>query len=64
MTNVPDDHRLFNEEIFGPVTAISKFSTEDEVVKRANNTDYGLCATVWTKDLTKANRVGRKIRAG
>ena len=64
LTNVPDDHSLFRDEVFGPVTAITKFSTESEVIKRANDTNYGLCATVWTKDLTKANRVARKIRAG
>ena len=59
--NVPDDHPLFQEEIFGPVTAITKFSTEEEVIKRANNTTYGLCATVWTKDADKAKRVGKQV---
>ena len=60
--NVPDDHPLFQEEIFGPVTAITKFCTEDEVVARANNTKYGLCATVWTRNVNKAKRVGKQVK--
>ena len=60
--NVPDDHPLFQEEIFGPVTAITKFSTEDEVIARANNTKYGLCATVWTRNVNKAKRVGKQVK--
>ena len=60
--NVPDDHPLFQEEIFGPVTAITKFSTEDEVVARANNTKYGLCATVWTRNVNKAKRVSKQVK--
>ena len=64
LTNVPDYDCLFTDEIFGPVTAITKFSSDDEVIKRANNTKYGLCATIWTKDLAKANRIARKIQAG
>ena len=64
LTNVPDDDCLFTDEIFGPLTAITKFSSDEEVIKRANNTKYGLCATIWTKDLAKANRIARKIQAG
>ena len=64
LTGVPDDDEVWNDEVFGPVTAIISFKTEDEVIKRANDTTYGLCATVFTEDIAKANRVARKIRAG
>ena len=64
LTGVPDEDEIWNDEVFGPVTAINSFKTEDEVIKRANDTQYGLCATVFTEDIAKANRVARKIRAG
>jgi len=52
------------EEIFGPVCAISKFETEEEVVKRGNETTYGLAAAVHTTDLNTAIRVSNALKAG
>jgi hypothetical protein len=52
------------EENFGPVTAISKFSTEDEVVRRANNCKIGLASHLMTSDLNKAYRVPEKLESG
>ena len=58
------DCRTNQEEIFGPVVTITPFDTEEEVLKYANSTDYGLSATIWTKDVTKANRIAESIQAG
>ena len=52
------------EEIFGPVVTLAPFDNEDEVLKYANSTKYGLSATVWTKDLNKANRVSYSLQSG
>jgi len=62
--DVSDDMIIAQEEIFGPVMSILKFKTEEEVIKRANATMYGLAAGVWTKDISRAHRVASKIRAG
>jgi aminomuconate-semialdehyde/2-hydroxymuconate-6-semialdehyde dehydrogenase len=56
--------RTNQEEIFGPVVTIMPFDTEDEVLTYANSTQYGLAATVWTQDITKANRVAAKLESG
>jgi aldehyde dehydrogenase len=56
--------RVFQEEIFGPVVSVTKFKDEDEAVRIANDTLYGLGAGVWTRDINRAYRVGRGIRAG
>lgn len=56
--------KIVKEEIFGPVVAISKFSTEAEVIAKANDTSYGLAAAVFTQKVTKAHKVARKIQAG
>lgn len=63
-SDVDDDMKIFTEEIFGPVQSISKFKTLEEVVRRANNTTYGLAAGVFTRDLDIANTVSRGLRAG
>ena len=63
-TDVKDSMRIFREEIFGPVVTISSFETEDEAVNRANDTTYGLGASVFTKDLERAHRVAAEIEAG
>jgi len=63
-SNVQDNHRIAQEEIFGPVMQILKFKTVEEVVDRANNTCYGLAAAVFTKDLDKAMYITNNIRAG
>ncbi len=56
--------RVFQEEIFGPVVSVAKFSTEDEALRIANDTLYGLGAGVWTRDMNRAYRFGRGIQAG
>lgn len=58
------DCRTNQEEIFGPVVTITPFDTEEEVLKMANSTEYGLASTVWTQDLTKAHRVANDLQAG
>jgi aldehyde dehydrogenase len=56
--------RIFQEEIFGPVAAVTRFKTEEEAIALANDTSYGLGAGVWTRDSARAYRVGRGIQAG
>ncbi|CAF1547813.1 unnamed protein product [Rotaria magnacalcarata] len=62
--DVKDDHQIAREEIFGPVMQILKFKSIDEVIERANDTEYGLAASIFTKDLDKAIVVSNGIRAG
>ena len=64
LTHVPDEARMRREEIFGPVAPISSFSTEDEVVRAANDTEYGLVDYVFTNDLRRALRVAESLEAG
>jgi betaine-aldehyde dehydrogenase len=59
-----DDMSIVREEIFGPVMAVLEFEDEDEVVERANATDFGLAAGVFTNDLTRAHRVIARLQAG
>ncbi len=61
---LPHDARTNREEIFGPVVTIMPFDTEEEVISYANSVVYGLSATIWTKDVTRANRVAEKLEAG
>ncbi|XP_012497039.1 PREDICTED: aldehyde dehydrogenase, cytosolic 2, partial [Propithecus coquereli] len=63
-SNVTDDMRIAKEEIFGPVQQIMKFKSLDEVIKRANNTHYGLAAGIFTKDLDKAITMSSALQAG
>ncbi|MCW5254138.1 MULTISPECIES: 2-hydroxymuconic semialdehyde dehydrogenase [unclassified Streptomyces] len=64
VTGLDDGHRAVREEIFGPVCAVLPFDTEEEVVRRANDTRYGLAAAVWTEDLRRGHRVAQRMRAG
>ena len=59
-----NDMRIFQEEIFGPVLAVTTFKNEEEALRIANDTMYGLGAGVWTRDTAKAYRMGRAIKAG
>jgi len=59
-----NDMRVFQEEIFGPVTGVISFKTEDEAIAMANDTVYGLGAGVWTRDMHQAYQVPRAIQAG
>ena len=64
ITGLDAQCRVNQEEIFGPVTTIIPFDTEEEVVSLANSTKYGLSATVWTENLKKAHRMGNELKAG
>lgn len=64
LTNVPHDDKLLTDEIFGPVTIVTKFSTEEEAIRLANASQYGLCATLWTENISRANRVAKKLQVG
>jgi aldehyde dehydrogenase len=59
-----NDMRIFQEEIFGPVVSVTTFDSEEEALKIANDTLYGLGAGVWTRDMNSAYRLGRAIKAG
>ena len=64
ITNVTNDMRVAQEEIFGPVAVVIRFKTEEEVIDMANDSEYGLGGGVWTRDITRALRVARKIETG
>ena len=55
---------LFKEEVFGPILAVTAFETEEEALRLANQSDYGLAASIYTADIRRANRAARAIRAG
>ena len=62
--NLPNTCRTNQEEIFGPVVSVIPFDTEEEALAMANDSDYGLSATIWTENLTRAHRMAREIEAG
>ena len=61
---VDDEMAIAKDEIFGPVMSVLKFKDFDEVVERGNRTFYGLAAAVWTRDIGKAHRMAKALRAG
>jgi acyl-CoA reductase-like NAD-dependent aldehyde dehydrogenase len=63
-THQDDSLKIVQEEIFGPVVAATAFDSWEELVARANNSQYGLAAGVWTQDVSKAHRFARAIRSG
>jgi aldehyde dehydrogenase (NAD+) len=63
-TDVPENSRLTKEEIFGPVVIINTFATEAEAIAKANDTEFGLYASLYTKDLERAIRVAKKLESG
>src|SRR5256714_4096535 len=64
LSDVSNDAKMLNEEIFGPVASIQTFKSEDEAIKRANDTEYGLVAYLYTKDLSRGMRVSEKLDFG
>ncbi|MEO6050113.1 MAG: aldehyde dehydrogenase family protein [Pyrinomonadaceae bacterium] len=64
ITNVSNDMRAMQEETFGPTLPIATFSTEEEAIRLANDSKFGLTASVWTRDRAKGDRVARQIEAG
>ncbi|MBB2494443.1 2-hydroxymuconic semialdehyde dehydrogenase [Aquipseudomonas ullengensis] len=63
-TGLSDDARCVREEVFGPVCHIAPFDTEDEVIRRVNDSAYGLATALWTRDLKRAHKVSRRFHVG
>jgi acyl-CoA reductase-like NAD-dependent aldehyde dehydrogenase len=62
--DVNPNMKIFSEETFGPIIAVVPFDTEDQVINWANDSSYGLSATIWTKDIDKAKRITNKLEVG
>jgi aldehyde dehydrogenase (NAD+)/phenylacetaldehyde dehydrogenase len=64
VTGIPTGHPLASHEVFGPVLAVDTFSDEQDAITKANSTEYGLAAGLWTKDVSRVHRLTRKLEAG
>jgi len=64
LVNTREDMKVVREEIFGPVVTAMPFDDPEEILPRANNSEYGLAAAVWTRDISKAHRTAELLRAG
>lgn len=64
ITNVTNSMKIVTAETFGPIIAIIPFETTEEAIKEANNTSYGLSATIWTKDIKKARQIANQLEVG
>ena len=64
LSGLSHDAAIVREEVFGPVCHVTPFDDEEEAIRLANDTDYGLCAAVWTNDLRRAHRVVRELEVG
>jgi len=64
LADVPGDARAVREEIFGPVLTVASFTDVDDAIRQANDTSYGLLGTVWTRDLSTAHTVARRLETG
>jgi acyl-CoA reductase-like NAD-dependent aldehyde dehydrogenase len=64
VSGLPDSARLVCEEQFGPVMPVLKYATVDEAVRRANASEYGLGATVWSADVERATQVAQRLETG
>ena len=64
LADMTNDMKASREEIFGPVLVVIKYSSEEEAIAIANDSDYGLSAGVWTQDLVKAKQISRELNAG
>jgi len=64
LVNTNEKMKVVREEIFGPVVTVMPFSDVDDLIARANGTEYGLAAAVWTRDIKKAHRIAAELRAG
>ncbi|BBX12328.1 MULTISPECIES: aldehyde dehydrogenase family protein [Mycobacteriaceae] len=64
LANVDPGMRLYQQEIFGPVVTVLPFDDDDEAVALANDSEYGLAATAWTRDLSRAHRLAKRLEAG
>ncbi|CCQ72611.1 2-hydroxymuconic semialdehyde dehydrogenase [Magnetospira sp. QH-2] len=63
-TGLPETARVIKEEVFGPCCHVQPFDSEDEAIRMANHTDYGLATAIWTEDLSRAHRVAAQIDVG